>query len=84
MKDVVTQILEWLERVLPGLIAAFGLGYKIGDDGKRKLQGQLDETETELKLKENELQNEKDFAGKSSADIIRDAAKGSGNKSESK
>lgn len=69
-KPWITQILEWVERVLPGLLTAFGLGYKLGDEGKRQVRAELDKTKTELELKNNELQNEKDFSGKSSDDVI--------------
>ena len=82
-KPWLTQVLEWLERVLPGLIGAFGLGYKVGQSGTQKVKNDLSRTELAKEEVENELQNEKDFEHKSDADTIRDAVKGSGAKPDS-
>lgn len=72
-KDWVTRILEWCERVLPGLAAAFGIGHRVGSAGKAKVEKDLVKTKTELELTKNALQNEKDFDGKSDDDVIGDA-----------
>lgn len=78
MKDWLTQVLEWLERIVPTVIASFGLGLKVGETGKNKIRAELDKTKTELELKNNELQNEKDFYDKSDDDIVSRILKGSG------
>lgn len=63
--------LAWLERVLPGWLAAFGIGYKIGENGKEEAKKQTLKAELDLALKENELEIEKRFANKSDDDIIK-------------
>lgn len=72
-KDWLTRILEWCQKVLPGLAAAFGIGYRVGSNAKAEVEKKLAKTTVELELKTNELQNEKDFDGKSDDDVIGDA-----------
>ncbi len=67
------KLIEYLERTLPNIIAAFMAGFKLGEAGKNKVQAKLDQTETQLELTENELQNKNEFSGKSSDDIVRGA-----------
>lgn len=83
MSKVVSQILAWLEKTLPNILAAFMAGFKLGEKGKHKVEAELDETKLKLKLKENELANEKKFSGLSDSDIILDAAKSGKSESES-
>lgn len=68
-------ILEWLERVAPGLLASFGIGYQIGIRKANALEAQLQESELEKEKLKNEIAVQKDFNGKSAADIIHDAAR---------
>lgn len=66
------RLLDWLEKYLPGLLLAFGIGYKEGREELEKLEKKLLESETKRKLLENELVVREVFAGKSSDDVIRD------------
>lgn len=64
-----TALLEWLERVLPGLI----VGFKLGEMGKQRAEAEADKVKTEMKIFKNELENEKEFSGQSDSDVIRGA-----------
>ncbi len=72
-KTFVDRIFDWLEKTLPGLLAAFGVGYKMGSEESEKLKGELAKKEVQLKETQIDLQVEKEFAGKSDRDVILDA-----------
>lgn len=74
--------LTFLEKVLPGLLAAFIGGYSIGKSKSSSVQKELQETKLKLKYKENEDAVEKDFAGLSDRDIIERAASGTDNRTK--
>lgn len=76
--------LTFLEKVLPGLLAAFIGGYSIGKSKSSSVQKELQETKLKLKYKENEDAVEKDFAGLSDRDIIERAASGADDRAEDK
>lgn len=69
-KDWRTQFVEWCEKTIPGLLAALGIGYRLGAQDKAKTVTALKKTELQLKLKENELANEKKFGGRTSDDVL--------------
>lgn len=52
---ILNRFLDWVEKVLPTAIAAFGLGNKMGAAGKREVARQLLRTKYELEKKENEV-----------------------------
>lgn len=66
--------LEWLERVLPGLLAAFGVGYKLGKSGKEDVEADLNTAKLELKLKENHEKVDRDNAGVTPVDGVNKIA----------
>lgn len=68
------EFLEWLERVLPTILAAFGLGYKAGQGSTAKLESELSEVKLELKIKENHEQIERDNIGVSDVDGVNKIA----------
>ncbi len=70
MKD----FLLWLERFLTGFL----VGYKVGESGKKKAIDDLEWEKFKSKVKDNIIQNEKDFNGKSDDDIIKSAIDGAG------
>jgi len=70
---VVQNVLEFLEKILPGLLAAFIGGYSIGKSKSSSIQKELQRTKLNLKYKENEDAVEKDFAGYSDSDLIEHA-----------
>ncbi len=67
------KLLEFLKVNLPGWLAMFGLGYKIGTKHEQDIQQKLDETTLKLKHEENENEVRHRYADKSAADIIADA-----------
>lgn len=74
--DAFKQLLEWLENNLPAFLAAFGLGYELSEKEKASLEAELLEAHLEIKLRENEIQNEIIFVNKSSDTIIREVLSG--------
>jgi hypothetical protein len=52
---VVDRVLGWLENHLPGLLAAFGLGYKVGSSESNELKKKLSNTELKKEYLENEI-----------------------------
>lgn len=55
MKEIVKELLLWLERILPGLLASFGLGYKMGSKDKEKIEGSLRDEKLEHEKTKNRL-----------------------------
>lgn len=78
MNEWLPQVLEFLEKVLPGILGALAIGYKLGSQEKNKIKAQLDQALLQISLKENEMRNAADFADKSDDDIIRTAINGTG------
>lgn len=54
------EILLWLERVLPGILTAFGIGYKMGGDGREELEKELIDEKLEHEKTKNKLKVESD------------------------
>lgn len=68
------EFLEWLERIVPGLLAAFGLGYKLGNRAITKVEADLSEAKLELQIKENHEKVDHDNAGVSDVDGVEKIA----------
>ena len=68
--EVLNRILEWIEKHLPGILLAFGLGYRQGREESEELKKKLLAEETKRKLLENEVSIEKAHSGKSSRDVV--------------
>jgi hypothetical protein len=66
------KLFQWLERVFPTALAAFGLGYKAGSSGKQELETKLAETEYELEKKKNSEEVRRKYEGKTARDIVSD------------
>lgn len=62
--------LDWLERVLPGWFAAFGIGYKLGNRGLTKAKIDLDEAKLELEIEKNHEKIDHDNAGVNDSDGV--------------
>jgi len=73
MKEFWERFFLFLERTLPGLLVAFGIGQKVGSQGKEKLESQLREKDLELEKRNNDDLIDKYISNKSDDDIIRDA-----------
>lgn len=69
---IAAKILEILEK-LPGLLGAFGLGYKVGSAETDKVKKELTDTRVKLMEAEIDLKVEREFDGKSADDVIDDA-----------
>lgn len=72
---VVKAILEFLQKVMPGLILAFSAGYKMAAKQTSKVQALANTLALKLKYKENEIEIMDKLSKKSDADIIADAIK---------
>lgn len=72
MDIVVGQILDWLSKHLPPILAAFGLGYKMGQAGEADAKKELIKKELELETEKNKNKVLNDNLGKSDSDVIAD------------
>ena len=72
----IKDLLEWLERIVPTIIGAIGVGYKLGSNDKLKVEAELERALLQLKLRQNEIENEQEFAGRTADSIIGDVASG--------
>ncbi len=68
--------LEWLERVLPGFLLSFGIGYNTGRNGKDKIEAELEKEKVNGELKQNEIDNEKHFGHMADDDVIDEILSG--------
>lgn len=67
------KLVDWIIERLPAIMAAFGVGYKIGNRKVQELETDVLKLELELEKKKNEDTIRKDTAGKSDADLVRDS-----------
>lgn len=74
MSELLKTFLDWLERVLPSLITIFGLGYKVGSNGKEKIEQELNKAQLDLKIKENHEKVDRDNANVSPLDGVNKIA----------
>lgn len=67
------RLLRLLEKYLPSLLLAFGIGYKAGAKDKGELEGKLLDKEVELELEKNRRALEAANKGLDSRSIVRRA-----------
>lgn len=72
MDIIVSQILDWLSKHLPPILAAFGFGYKMGQAGEADAKKELLKKGIELETEKNKNKVLNDNLGKSDADVISD------------
>lgn len=72
MDLVVEKILDWLSKHLPPILAAFGIGYKMGQSGEANAKKELIKKEIELETEKNKNKVLTENIGKSDADIVAD------------
>lgn len=84
MDLVVKAFLDWLAKYLPPMLAAFGVGYKLGKEGEHEAKKELAKKELELELEKNKNKVFVDNADKSDADILADALRQGNEKRNSK
>ena len=53
------------------MLASFGVGYKVGSDGKKDLKNEVQDLKMELERKENDRVVEEKYRSKSALDVIR-------------
>ena len=70
MDIVVKAVLDWLSKHLPPILAAFGIGYKMGQKGEAEAKKNLLKKEHELELEKNKTKILTENLGKSDADIV--------------
>lgn len=68
--DLLNRILSWLEQNLPNILLAFGIGYKEGVGDKIELEKKILDQETDNKLLENKIEEDKKYADISDRDIV--------------
>jgi hypothetical protein len=73
MNDLVKAILDFLEKVIPSALGAFGIGYSLGKEKTQKVQNELDKAKLDLEFEKNKESVLSDDSGKSAADILRSA-----------
>lgn len=72
MDIIVSQILDWLSKHLPPILAAFGFGYKMGQSGEANAKKELIKKEIELETEKNKNKVITENIDKSDADIVAD------------
>lgn len=80
---VVKAILDWLSKHLPPILAAFGIGYKMGQQGESDMKKELIKKELELEKEKNKTKVLEDNANKSDADVVADIFRNSSSDEES-
>lgn len=70
MKEFFQELLKWLKETLPTALAAGTWVYSYMRDKLRREEKAHDKTKLQKELVENELANNKEFAGRSDADVI--------------
>ena len=68
-----SKFFDFFERVLPGLLAALGLGYKLGTGKVEGLVDEMASLKVEKELLENRIKENEANSGKSNSDVIDDA-----------
>jgi len=81
---VVGQILDWLSKHLPPILAAFGVGYKLGQSGEADAKKELFKKELELEKAKNINRVHEKFDGMSDADIVLESLPRGGASEEEK
>jgi len=74
--EFIDRLFLFLERILPGLLGAFGLGLYVANAKTRKAEKLLNQALLEKELAENETEIGKRFNGLSDDDVIRSVFKG--------
>lgn len=70
-------LFDWIAARLPGLLAAFGFGYKFGQRKVEELKTENAKISLELEKQRNEDEVSEKYDGRSSSDIIHDAIESS-------
>ena len=78
MSDFWQKFFDWLERVAPSVIAAFGVGFQVGQNKLNQEKDKNQELTLALELEKNKNEIAQENAGKSDADIVRDAIRKGG------
>ncbi len=73
MDLAVKAFLDWLAKYIPPMMAAFGVGYKLGKEGEYEAKKELAKKELELELEKNANKVLNDIYDKSDADVLADA-----------
>jgi hypothetical protein len=73
MKDFWENFFKFIKEVLPNLLLAFGVGKRVGEAGKEKVENELVETKLELGKLKNQVTVQEANSGKSDIDIVNDA-----------
>lgn len=76
MTKFLEELLKWLKETVPTALAVGTWVHSYMRDKLRKEEKAHDKTKLEKELVNNELQNDREFAGRSDADIIKSAVRG--------
>ena len=75
MKEFWERFFQFVEKVLPGLLMAFGLGHKVGSNEKEKLKRQAREKDLIIEKFNNKRRISKYLDSKSDKELIGSAIK---------
>jgi hypothetical protein len=73
VSDFWQRFFDFLEKHLPGLLAAFGIGYKVGAQKVEELSDEVEKLKLEKSLSDNKVKENEKNASKSSRDLVNDA-----------
>lgn len=73
MKDLIDRLISLIEKYLPSVLLAFGLGYKQGEKDKEKLEQQMLDLQVALEKEKNRRAIEAANKGLDDRSVIRAA-----------
>lgn len=73
---LIDRVIAFLQKVVPGLVAAFVMGYNMAKKQTQKAESETRDLKLKLEYEENKNAIEKKFANKSDADVAAELVSG--------